>query len=136
MNLRLELSICRICSEMMKLIRGFLAYFMWTRWMEEIGGDVGDSDGHVGGPPGPRGRSEDVRKPWENRQSVHFRICCRLFFCTEPSCTNGTEHWQTSLEARGKLSTVHSPHHLHHLLAGSLTVTTRCDRLPACEALS
>ena len=30
------------------------------------------------------------------------------FFCTEPSCTNGTEHWQTSLEARGKLSTVYT----------------------------
>ena len=51
MNLRLVLSICRICSEndwaLMKLIRGFLAYFMWIRWMEELGGDVGGTDGHL-----------------------------------------------------------------------------------------
>ena len=28
MKLRTELLICRICSEMMKMFRGFLAYFM------------------------------------------------------------------------------------------------------------
>ena len=36
MNLCLELSIYRICSEMIKLIRGFLAYFMWIRRMERM----------------------------------------------------------------------------------------------------
>ena len=72
MNLRLELPICRICSEndskLMKLIRGFLAYFMWIRWMEDVCRDVGDTDGHVGGPQD----LEDVRKKWKSRKSVIF----------------------------------------------------------------
>ena len=48
--------------------RGFLAYFMRIPWMEDVCGDVGDSDGHVGGPRD----LEDVRKKWKSRKSVIF----------------------------------------------------------------
>ena len=36
--------------------------------MEDVCGDVGDSDGHVGGPRD----LEDVRKKWKSRKSVIF----------------------------------------------------------------
>ena len=53
---------------------------------------------------------EDVRKSRKNHHSVIFlefaASSADFFFCTEPSCTNGTVR-QTSLEARGMLSTVH-----------------------------
>ena len=74
--------------------------------MEDVCGDVGDSDGHVGGPRD----LEDVRKKWKSRKSViffEFAASSADFFFTEPSCTTGTGR-QTSLEVRGKLSTVHT----------------------------
>ena len=67
MNLRLELSICRICSEMMKLIRGFLAYFIWIRWMEDVGGGCRRALDMVGGLLDLDAALEDVRKSWKNR---------------------------------------------------------------------
>ena len=69
----LELPICRICSEndskLMKLIRGFLAYFMWIRWMEEIGGDVRDSGGALG-PAGSTSGPRDQRAASRCHQEV------------------------------------------------------------------
>ena len=139
MNLRLGLSICRIRSEMMKLIRGFLAYFLWIRWMEDVCRDVGDTDGHVGGP----WDLEDVRKKRKSRHSVIFfefaAGSADFFFAPSPpgGDTKGTSTGrQTSLEARGKLSTVltTSPHPAsRHKLAGSLTTHKKqsCDCLLA-----
>ena len=46
----------------MKLVRGFLAYFMWIQWMEELGGDVGGTGGHGGGPLDLKDVLEDVWK--------------------------------------------------------------------------
>ena len=78
--------------------------------MEDVCGDVGDSDGHVGGPRD----LEDVRKKWKSRKSVIFfefaAGSADFFFALSPpaggtNCTSTAR--QTSLEARGKLSTVH-----------------------------
>ena len=41
---------------------------MWTQWMEDVCGDVGDSDERVGGP----WDLEDVRKKRKSRHSVIF----------------------------------------------------------------
>ena len=41
---------------------------VWIRWIEEVGGDVRDSDGLVGGPRD----LEDVRKKRKSRHSVIF----------------------------------------------------------------
>ena len=139
MNLCLELSIYRICSEMIKLIRGFLAYFMWIRWMEDVCRDVGDTDGHVGGPRD----LEDVRKKRKSRHSViffEFAVGFAEFFFATGSGQGVLEALDVPPGSQGEA--VHSPqhqHHRHHKLAGSLTaltVTTRCDRLPACQAIS
>ena len=71
MNLHLVLSICRICSENdSKLIRGFLAYFMWIRWMEDVCRDVGDS----GEALGPAGSTSGLLKSPETRTS-RSRLC-------------------------------------------------------------
>ena len=52
MNLRLELPICRICSEndskWWNWLRGFLAYFILTRWMEGISETLVELWGQVG----------------------------------------------------------------------------------------
>ena len=53
--------------------------------MEDVCRDVGDTDGHVGGPQD----LEDVRKKWKSRKSViffEFAAGSADFFCTEPSC--------------------------------------------------
>ena len=88
----------------MKLIRGFVAYSMWIRWVENVGGDVGGTDRDVGGPKDLEAALKDVRKSLKNRRLAHFRICCFVgfFSCTE-HCNDCTDF--TSLEARVKLST-------------------------------
>ena len=87
--------------------------------MEDVCGDVGDSDGHVGGPRD----LEDVRKKWKSRKSViffEFAASSDDFFfilhCKKPRQTS------LDLEARRKLSTPHStPPASLCRLAGSLT---------------
>ena len=108
---------------------------MWIRWMEDVGGDVGDSVGHVGGPRD----LEDVQKKWKSRHSViffEFAVGFAEFFFATGSGQGVLEALDVPPGSQGEA--VHSPHHQHHRLAGSLTaltVTTPCDRLPACEAL-
>ena len=138
MNLCLELSICRICSEMMKLIRVFLAYFMWIRCMEDVCGDVGDSDGHVGGPRD----LEDVRKKRKSRHSVIFFEFAvgfaEFFFChwLWPRSLRSTRCPTWKPGGSCPQSTIPAPPAPQaSRLTTALTVTTRCDRLPACEAL-
>ena len=63
----------RICSKNdSKLIRGFLAYFMWIRWMEDVGGGCRRALDMVGGLLDLEAAREDVWKSPKDRRSVHF----------------------------------------------------------------
>ena len=73
----------------MKLIRGFLAYFMWTQWMEDVGGDVGDSDGRTCG-WSPQDLEAALRASGRLGRIVGlsiFKFAAGFdeFFCTKPS---------------------------------------------------
>ena len=73
--------------------------------MEEVGGDVRDSDGLVGGPRD----LEDVQKKWKSRHSViflEFAVGFAEFFFATGSGQGVLE--ALDLEARRKLSTVHT----------------------------
>ena len=91
----LGLPICRICSEndsnWWNWLRGFLAYFMWIRWMKDVGGGCRRALDMVGGLLDLEAAREDVRK---DRRSVHFRICCSVCRC------HWTRRWLPSLRAR------------------------------------
>ena len=92
MNLRLELPICRICSEndskWWNWLRGFLAYFILTRWMEGISETLVELWGQVGivldledGLEEAWGRPEVLSpSPLSN-----LLLDCDDFFCTECS---------------------------------------------------
>ena len=76
MNLHLELSIWRICSENdSTLVRGFLAYFMWIQGVEEVGGGCRRALDTVGGLLDLEAALEDV---WKSSLLHLFRICCHF----------------------------------------------------------